>query len=164
MPSLGSLLLAPLLALLLAGLALTLLQGLWTWLVPTYELPLAALAILAIGLAPWCLRQGHVLHGMVVFALLLGAYLIWHQAAAWILDYPHAEAPLPLTWLAVLLFLGLYVLQAVILARPKGVLAQRLYPLAFAGFYLDEHFTRLTFRLWPVRPLRVSTFATGDRT
>ena len=160
MPSLGSLLLA----LLLAGLALTLLQGLWTWLVPTYELPLAALAILAIGLAPWCLRQGHVLHGMVVFALLLGAYLIWHQAAAWILDYPHAEAPLPLTWLAVLLFLGLYVLQAVILARPKGVLAQRLYPLAFAGFYLDEHFTRLTFRLWPVRSLRVSTFATGDRT
>jgi NAD(P)H-quinone oxidoreductase subunit 5 len=159
MPSLGSLLLA----LLLAGMALTLLQGLWTWLEPTYELPLAAMAILAIGLAPWCLRQGQVPHGMMVFALLLGAYLIWHQAAAWILDYPRAEAPLPLTWLAVLLCLGLYVLQAMILARPKGALAQRLYPLAFAGFYLDEHFTRLTFRLWPVRPLRVSTFTTGDR-
>ena len=42
-------------------------------------------------------------------------------------------------------------------------ISQRLYPLAFAGFYLDEHFTRLTFRLWPVRAPQVSPLATGDR-
>ena len=60
-------------------------------------------------------------------------------------------------------FLGLYLLQALILARPQGALARRLYPLAFAGFYLDEHFTRLTFRLWPVRAPQVSPRATGDR-
>ena len=143
-------------------LALALLQGAWTWLLPTHELPLVALAILAIGLAPWCLRRGQVLQGLSMF-VLLAAYLLWHQAAAWILDTPLTQAPMLLTGLALLLFVGLYLLQALILARPQGALAQRLYPLAFAGFYLDEHFTRLTFRLWPVRSPQPLTSPTGDR-
>jgi NAD(P)H-quinone oxidoreductase subunit 5 len=151
-----------LLALLLAGLTLALLQGLWTWLLPAQALPLVVLAILAIGLAPWCLRRGQMLFGLGMFALLLGAYLLWHQAAAWILGQPSPAAPWPLTALALLLLLGLYLLQALILARPNGAVAQRLYPLAFAGFYLDEHFTRLTFRLWPVRTSTPLSSATGD--
>jgi NAD(P)H-quinone oxidoreductase subunit 5 len=152
-----------LLALLLAGLSLALLQGLWAWLLPTQPLPLVALAILAVGLAPWCLRRGQVLYGLAMFALLLSAYLLWHQAAAWILQRPGSVAPWPLSVLALLLFLGLYLLQALILARPQGALARRLYPLAFAGFYLDEHFTRLTFRLWPIRAPQAPSLATGDR-
>ena len=152
-----------LLALLLAALTLALLQGLWTWLLPAQALPLVALAILAIGLAPWCLRRGQVLFGLGMFALLLGAYLLWHQVAAWVLGQPSPAAPWPLTVLALLLFLSLYLLQALILARPQGTLAQRLYPLAFAGFYLDEHFTRLTFRLWPVRTPAPLTSPSGDR-
>ena len=159
LPGLGDLLWA----LLLAGLALALLQGAWTWLMPTHELPLVALAILAIGLAPWCLRRGQMLQGLSMFVLLLAAYLLWHQAAAWILDTPLTQAPLLLTGLALLLFVGLYLLQALILARPQGALSQRLYPLAFAGFYLDEYFTRLTFRLWPVRSPQPLTSPTGDR-
>lgn len=152
-----------LLALLLAGMTLALLQGLWAWLLPTQALPLVALAILAVGLAPWCLRRGQVLYGLAMFVLLLGAYLLWHQVAAWILQQPGPSAPWPLSALALLLFLGLYLLQALILARPQGGLARRLYPLAFAGFYLDEHFTRLTFRLWPVRAPQTSPLATGER-
>ena len=109
------------------------------------------------------MRRGQVLQGLSMFMLLLAAYLLWHQAAAWILDTPLAEAPLLLIGLALLLFVGLYLLQALILARPQGALAQRLYPLAFAGFYLDEHFTRLTFRLWPVRSPQPLTSPTGDR-
>ena len=104
-----------------------------------------------------------MLYGLAMFALLLGAYLLWHQAAAWILQQPGSAAPWPLSVLALLLFLGLYLLQALILARPQGNLARRLYPLAFAGFYLDEHFTRLTFRLWPVRAPQAPSLATGDR-
>ena len=154
---------ALLLALLLASLSLALLQGLWAWLLPTQPLPLAALAIIAVGLAPWCLRRGQVLYGLAMFALLLGAYLLWHQTAAWILQQPGSAAPWPLSVLALLLFLGLYLLQALILARPQGNLARRLYPLAFAGFYLDEHFTRLTFRLWPVSAPQAPSLATGDR-
>lgn len=156
---------ALLLALLLAALGLALLQGLWSLLLPEHALPLAALMILAMGLAPWCLRLGGTLHGMAMFGLLLGAYLLWHQAAAWILgsgSEPAAYSPY-LTLLALLFLLTLYLLQAWILAWPQGALAQRLYPLAFAGFYLDEHFTRLTFRLWPVRSSQSYTSATGDR-
>jgi len=158
-PELGGLLRA----LLLAALALVLLQGLWGWALPGHELPWVALTILAIGLAPWCLGRGQLTTGALTFGLLLGTYLVWHQAAGWLLDQHLAAAPLPLTALAMALLLGLYLLQAVLLSRPRGVLAQRLYPLAFAGFHLDEHFTRLTFRLWPARapqPL-IATF--GDR-
>ena len=122
-PGLGSLVLA----LLLAGVTLAVLHWLWTWALPGYALPLVALTLLAIGLAPWCLRRGQLAYGSAMFALLLGAYLAWHQAAGWILHQQLAEAPAPLSGLAVLLFLGLY-LQAVILARPHGALAQRLYP------------------------------------
>jgi NAD(P)H-quinone oxidoreductase subunit 5 len=50
-------------------------------------------------------------------------------------------------------FLTLFVVQAVILTQPTGRLARALYPACFAGFYLDEIFTRLTFRLWPPAPV-----------
>lgn len=158
-PELGSLLGA----LLLAGLVLILLKGVWTWALPGHELPWVALTILAIGLAPWCLSRGQLAHGLLMFGLLLGAYLLWHQAAGWILDQRLPAAPLPLTVLAVLLLLGLYLLQALLLTNPRGALAQRLYPLAFAGFYLDEHFTRLTFRLWPARAPQPLIATLGDR-
>ncbi|MBI6659382.1 NADH-quinone oxidoreductase subunit L [Pseudomonas carnis] len=161
LPRLTDLLCALLLASL--ALALALLQGVWTWQLPAHQLPLMALAILAIGLAPWCLRRGQVLQRLSMFALLLAAYMLWHQAATWILAPPPTEAPLLLQGLALLLFVGLYMAQALILARPQGALAQRLYPSAFAGFYLDEYFTRLTFRLWPARSSQRLTSTTGDR-
>jgi NAD(P)H-quinone oxidoreductase subunit 5 len=50
-------------------------------------------------------------------------------------------------------FLALYAAQAVIAARPTGGFARAIYPACFAGFYLDELFTRLTFRIWPPRAL-----------
>jgi len=45
----------------------------------------------------------------------------------------------------------LFVVQGAVRARPQGALARGLYPWLFAGLYLDELFTRLTFRLWPAR-------------
>ena len=50
-------------------------------------------------------------------------------------------------------FLALYAVQAAIAVRPTGGLARAIYPACFAGFYLDELCTRLTFRLWPPRAL-----------
>jgi NAD(P)H-quinone oxidoreductase subunit 5 len=41
--------------------------------------------------------------------------------------------------------------QGAVRARPQGTLARKLYPWLFAGLYLDELFTRLTFRVWPAR-------------
>jgi NAD(P)H-quinone oxidoreductase subunit 5 len=45
----------------------------------------------------------------------------------------------------------LFVLQGAVRIRPDGAIARTLYPWLFAGLYLDELFTRLTFRLWPAR-------------
>jgi NAD(P)H-quinone oxidoreductase subunit 5 len=45
----------------------------------------------------------------------------------------------------------LFVIQGIVRAQPQGALARGLYPWLFAGLYLDELFTRLTFRLWPAR-------------
>jgi NAD(P)H-quinone oxidoreductase subunit 5 len=49
-------------------------------------------------------------------------------------------------------FALLYALTAMLSAHPRGRLAAWLFPRLFAGFHLDELFTRLTFRLWPVQP------------
>jgi len=45
----------------------------------------------------------------------------------------------------------LFVLQGAVRTRPCGGLARGLYPWLYSGLYLDELFTRLTFRLWPAR-------------
>ena len=34
-----------------------------------------------------------------------------------------------------------------------GAVASRLYPWFYAGLYLDEWFTRMTFRIWPAKLL-----------
>ena len=52
----------------------------------------------------------------------------------------------------VIIILGFFALFAVKTAlhqAPTGRLAQTLHPWLFSGLYLDELFTRLTFRLWP---------------
>jgi len=48
-------------------------------------------------------------------------------------------------------FLALFIVQGAVRARPQGALSRKLYPWLFAGLYLDEVFTRLTFRVWPAR-------------
>jgi NAD(P)H-quinone oxidoreductase subunit 5 len=59
--------------------------------------------------------------------------------------------------LAAIAFTGLFIVQSVILHRPHGAVARRLYPHFLAGFYLDEFITFLTFRVWP--PRKSSTVA-----
>lgn len=54
-------------------------------------------------------------------------------------------------------FALLYILQGSLRARPLGRFAAALYPWFYAGLYLDELFTRATFRLWPARRPREKT-------
>ncbi|MBW4025929.1 MAG: NADH-quinone oxidoreductase subunit L [Acidobacteria bacterium] len=48
-------------------------------------------------------------------------------------------------------FALLYTLHAIIRANPLGQIATTLYPWFYAGLYLDELFTRATFRIWPAK-------------
>jgi NAD(P)H-quinone oxidoreductase subunit 5 len=52
---------------------------------------------------------------------------------------------------AVASLVALFLAHSWLRQRPNSSFALWLYPRAFAGFYLDELFTRLTFRLWPAK-------------
>jgi NAD(P)H-quinone oxidoreductase subunit 5 len=55
----------------------------------------------------------------------------------------------PLLIFSVICFVLLYGIQMIVRVNPLGAIASALYPWLYAGLYLDELFTRATFRLWP---------------
>ncbi len=127
--------------------------------------PAAAPALWALGgvlaLAQVPLLTGPLLRTGVLGALAgLGAafavalvYFGLHAAfSAWLGHAAAAAPPGPaLVGWVLGCFGALFVVQGAVRTRPQGALARWLYPRLFAGLYLDEWFTRLTFRLWPAR-------------
>lgn len=120
-----------------------------------HPIPWLALFIVGLGVAPlWWGEPGKpglIVRGAAFSAGLVILYAVWHWIFGEIARLPGSSGN---QWLAVwsaTAFGLLYVLQAWLLAYPLGWLARTLYPWAYYGFYLDERFTRLTFRLWPVR-------------
>lgn len=92
------------------------------------------------------------------FVGVVGLFLAWHTLFSSLL--PAHEAPQAgLVILASLVFIAFYAAQLWIGTVPQGTVADRLYGLAFAGFYLDEKVTRLTFRLWPISLKRSASTA-----
>ncbi|MEP7116918.1 MAG: NADH-quinone oxidoreductase subunit L [Acidobacteriota bacterium] len=78
-------------------------------------------------------------------------YLGWHAAAGQLVSVPQVASN-ALGWVLVAVGLvGLFAVKATLQIRPDGRLARALYPWLFSGLYLDERFTRLTFRIWPPR-------------
>jgi len=78
-------------------------------------------------------------------------YLGWHGLAAQLLP-PRGDAAGAVGWsLAALGFAALFVAKTAVQLRPDGKFARALHPWLFSGLYLDELFTRLTFRVWPPR-------------
>ena len=128
---------------------------LWQSWLPAVQLPVVAILIVASGLAPllWnCAADGKVtlIRGVMRVLVLTQLYVFWHLGFSKLVPVlPMASVSL-MVWVGVC-FVLLYLLQIWLLAYPYGTLATRLYPWAYAGFYLDERFTRLTFRVWPAR-------------
>jgi NAD(P)H-quinone oxidoreductase subunit 5 len=89
---------------------------------------------------------GAVMRSVAVTAL----YFAWHGVFGHFVARP--QGAMPERWLIVLAgFVVLFAVQLVLELRPQGRLACVLQPRLFAGLYLDEIFTRMTFRLWPPR-------------
>ena len=115
--------------------------------------------ILALALVPllagstWHTGIRGALAGLgVAFALALAYFGLHALFEGWLIASPAGAAPHPGLVAWVLACFGLlFVVQGAVRAWPQGALARRLYPALFAGLYLDELFTRLTFRAWPAR-------------
>jgi NAD(P)H-quinone oxidoreductase subunit 5 len=117
--------------------------------------PWIATALLACGLATllWTPARGLQPNWKGLLALLAGAqlYVGWHWVVAeWV-----GVATLPPNFVlavwSLLVFVALYVAQVAVSMRQPAALASPFYDWIYAGLYLDERFTRLTFQLWPAR-------------
>ena len=124
-------------------------------------------AVLSLALSPLLTAQALRLGGLWPLGLVLGAlgialaYFGLHHAFGWLVDAPKNMANrFDLVWV-MLCFALLFAMQCLIRARPHGAVASRLYPWFYAGLYLDEWFTRATFRIWPAR---LSTATAIDKT
>lgn len=121
-----------------------------------------AALILALGLAPLFAKAGApgrlsrvaaIGVAIGVIALYVGLHTVFEGLIA-----PIARDG-AVQWLPIVIvstgFGVLFITQVVIATHPHGKIARALFPACFAGFYLDEVFTRMTFRLWPPRSTAV---------
>jgi len=85
--------------------------------------------------------------------MLTGAqiYLGWHWVVAKWIGVATLPPNLVLAVWSLLVFVALYAAQVAISMRRPSASASNFYNWIYAGLYLDERFTRLTFRLWPAR-------------
>lgn len=128
--------------------------------IESFSAPLAlmvslSLVPLLVHMADGAARQAAI---AVRIAGVVVLYLGWHAVAATVMPTPTSSPGLLAVAIVAVAFLGLFVVKATLQQRPHGLLARRLAPTLFAGFSLDERFTRLAFRLWPPplrRPARV---------
>ncbi len=114
-------------------------------------------AVLSLALSPLLTAQALRLGGLWPLGMMLGAFSIalayfgLHHAFGGLVNVPESVAnSFDLVWV-MLCFVLLFAMQCLIRARPHGAVASRLYPWFYAGLYLDEWFTRITFRIWPAR-------------
>jgi NAD(P)H-quinone oxidoreductase subunit 5 len=89
----------------------------------------------------------------VLFAVgATAAYFIGHAIFEGLLPSAEPSPALTVRWWIVLGGLVvLFLAQTVLQAAPGGLLARFLQPYLHSGLYLDDWFTRVTFRLWPPR-------------
>lgn len=120
-------------------------------------LPWIAAVCLASGLATllWPIagdgRARSLMAGILAATAGTQIYLAWHWLLGAHLGFVPAPESAALSGFALFVLVALYLVQFIIALRPHGALAIGLYDRIYAGLYLDEWFTRLTFRLWPAR-------------
>ena len=116
----------------------------WWW---SVVLGLAWAPILWLPAAPASIAASarHLVVGLAMVAFLTALALIAHALPLGIPDAPQTALGL----LALLGMAALYLCLAILQLRPQALSTWRRW--SYAGFYLDEAFTRLTLQLWPSR-------------
>jgi NAD(P)H-quinone oxidoreductase subunit 5 len=100
---------------------------------------------LAAGWRPFALAA-------VFTAMATALYFALHVVFDGIAPAISAEAESPFKWKVVTVGLVvLFIAQTLFQTNPRGRLARFLLPHLSSGLYIDEWFTRLTFRVWPPR-------------
>lgn len=111
--------------------------------------------LLALSLAPLLItRPTGTRGGLAVVLRVVGVvllYLGWHEAANYVAPARGAASTVLGWWLTGAGLVGLFAVRTLLQLDPEGRVARSLHPWLFSGFYLDEVFTRLTFRVWPPR-------------
>ncbi|UPQ87047.1 NADH-quinone oxidoreductase subunit L [Vibrio sinaloensis] len=125
----------------------------WHFVIDGFELAPVVVVILAFGFAPlmWPVRSGAMaLLSMMRVALLTQVYLLFHLLFAQAISAEPLDSSMATAWV-VGVFLLLYLTQGLVCLLSHHPLVARLYNWAYHGFFLDETFTRLTFKYWPAR-------------
>jgi NAD(P)H-quinone oxidoreductase subunit 5 len=145
----------------------------WRTLVPDFEVSGVVVLILGFALAPLLWRPtsspgSEWARGTMQVLAITQLYLLWHFVFAGLIHGPAPAVSMPLTAWVGLCFSALYIVQTWVLAFPEGSLSRALYPWAYAGFFLDERFTRVTFRIWPARlpartPFTAAPIVSGEQ-
>ena len=130
-------------------------QSAWNVAAPGTGLPWAVTLIVGLGLAPllWGRRHismGSMMYGALTVLFVAQIYLAVHGMFGYLVQPAAETSPWLFAWAAACLLM-LYTVQSWIEAFPRGALSTWLHPWAYAGFHLDDYFTRLSFRLWPTR-------------
>lgn len=116
--------------------------------------------ILTLALVPLLQATGQGALGVLkVAGSALVLAFIYFGLHAWLVTWasPVAQAPGAIGAVFVAIaFAALFGLQSALATRPQGDLAARLYPAFYGGLFLDEKFSRIAFRLWPLRATETS--------
>ncbi len=128
---------------------------LWQQWLANLSLPFSASVILILGCAPLFWRATNtvgsgLVTGVLRSGVVLHLYLLWHSTFAHIAPSTGPEQVGLLGFVCVV-FILLYLGQVGIRCYPHSRVVKRLYPWAYNGFYLDETFTRFTFKIWPAK-------------
>ncbi|MEO8704222.1 MAG: NADH-quinone oxidoreductase subunit L [Kofleriaceae bacterium] len=111
--------------------------------------------VLGLSFAPMMGRS--IAAGWRAFSLTLllavgasASYFGWHVVFEEVAPLISTAPPSKLLWTIVIAGLGfLFLIQSVLQTRPHGRFANWIQPHLLSGFYIDDWFTRWTFRLWP---------------
>lgn len=115
------------------------------------------ITLLGLALPSFLLRFPERINGRVFLTVtaagvgVVVCFAAGHAAFARLLPPAPGPAPASAAACAVASLAVLFATHAWLRQRPESAAALWLHPRAFAGFYLDELFTRLTFRLWPAK-------------